>query len=371
MRTMLSAALSLILLILAVELHAQEIPEFNKMRTPTSPAFIVLGITPVQVERPTTPAPFAASFLQRVGQELRLLPNSYALETTPYWWYPHPTLTFDDYQNRRWEQSILQDFTFSLAVTDSAPVGRSRPDTTYRRLGVGFRTTLAPGRSIPTPPCVAAIDTAAAAVASGIGRRAARAIAADPTLAADEARLNLLMLEWEREVRSDSIIAAANVPECTRQISARRGFVMDGASAFAVHFPNGRAESGAIGAFAVWLTPAFLGEQWSATLVGRARWDDFDTDTTAMALDVGGRGTYAHDRWAISGETVFRRLDRAGSPDNLVRLSGSLDLQLTGETWLTATFGRDFNANEPQSFLAVLNFQWNVGDRSVTPNPVQ
>lgn len=71
---------AIMLLSLAGPSAAQEIPEFHKLRTPTSPGFVILGIAPAQVERPTAPAAFTASLLENAKEALNGLPNSYAVE---------------------------------------------------------------------------------------------------------------------------------------------------------------------------------------------------------------------------------------------------------------------------------------------------
>ena len=68
-------------------------PSFNSIRTPTSPAFVLLGIEPTAVERPNTPSALAVSILNRT-QNLSVLPKDYALEFSPYWLLGHSELTW-------------------------------------------------------------------------------------------------------------------------------------------------------------------------------------------------------------------------------------------------------------------------------------
>ncbi len=68
---------SLILLGAAAPLAAQSEnagPAFNGLRTPVSPAFLLLGVAPTVVERPNTPSDFALSVLNR-GASLTNLPR--------------------------------------------------------------------------------------------------------------------------------------------------------------------------------------------------------------------------------------------------------------------------------------------------------
>ena len=53
---------------LCVTAHAQEnsggdVPAYNTIRTPASPAFVLLGMEPSSVERPNTPADLALTVL--------------------------------------------------------------------------------------------------------------------------------------------------------------------------------------------------------------------------------------------------------------------------------------------------------------------
>ena len=46
---------------LAAPAAAQQIPDFDKVRTPLSPAFVILGVAPTTVDRPTAPSALASS----------------------------------------------------------------------------------------------------------------------------------------------------------------------------------------------------------------------------------------------------------------------------------------------------------------------
>ena len=70
------------------------------LRTPTSPAFTLLGIAPTDIERPTTPRAFAVSLLSALRDgDGSLLPRDFALEVAPYWLVQRPTLSFTAYSN--------------------------------------------------------------------------------------------------------------------------------------------------------------------------------------------------------------------------------------------------------------------------------
>src|SRR5262249_3413462 len=108
-------------------------PAFNGLRTPTSPAFVLLGVAPTEVERPNTPADIAFSVLTPSAPFIGL-PRNFALETSPYWLVSHPTLTWQADTTRSVGASLARTMTVSFAT---AELGTDvRPIT---GLSLGFR----------------------------------------------------------------------------------------------------------------------------------------------------------------------------------------------------------------------------------------
>ena len=109
--------------------------ELDNFRTPSSPAFTLLGVSPTAIARPSTPRALATELLS-TSKNGSGIPNNYAIEFAPYWLVPHPSLTFHQYTNPTSAQSVAQSFSVSLAT--------SRPDTatdtasTFVALGARF-----------------------------------------------------------------------------------------------------------------------------------------------------------------------------------------------------------------------------------------
>lgn len=121
--------------------------EIDDLRAPTSPAFVLLDVTPASVERPETPKSFSVNVINAVSRS-KGLPQNYALEVAPYWLTSHPDLTFDQYQSPGL-RSVLQTFAISVATTPMAPPESSATDVSGSHLGLGLRTTLLSGRFDP------------------------------------------------------------------------------------------------------------------------------------------------------------------------------------------------------------------------------
>jgi hypothetical protein len=90
------------------------------LTTPDGPAFVILGVAPSQIARPTTPAGLATSLLSSVQDSTGFIPNNYALEVAPYW-LGRPQVGFNEYVDPTIRQSIAQTFSLSFATSRSAP----------------------------------------------------------------------------------------------------------------------------------------------------------------------------------------------------------------------------------------------------------
>jgi len=124
-------------------------PTFESLQMNSSPAYILLGVEPSNIQRPTTPSQFVAG-LQNAVVNGKLQPNV-AFEITPYQ-YQNPKDTTSrlfyasDYllNKKNVLQTIWQTFSISLATsaTDTTVFGKLKPGT---GAGVGFHFLLLDG----------------------------------------------------------------------------------------------------------------------------------------------------------------------------------------------------------------------------------
>ncbi len=349
--------------------QAQEIPEFNKLRTPASPALVLLGIAPTKIQRPNVPATLAASLVDALGSGGGRLPNGYAVEVAPYWLMPHPTLTLRSYAHN--PASFVRTLTVSLASADST----SGDDVlAASRLAFGVRGMLvASGEKLATDTaCIGRAEAAGAVIAQGVGAAIAAFRASHPDATADRIEAERARV-MERVIRAapDSIREVVNdeyEAGCIDLFSVNRGFTLDVAGGGAWGFRGGAWDNGALSRAGVWLTPAFKwGEHGDLVGVASVIWQGLDADSTSRVLDLGMRGIYAWSRFAISAETIYRNLGGDVPGDQLWRVDLGIDVELRDGIWLTSTFGKDFNASDARSLLAIANLQWNIGDRAIRP----
>ena len=121
----------LITLFLALSAHlliAQSL-ELNELKTPSTPAFTILGLSPTDISRPTMTESFFLSIAN--GLEDNGIASDVAIETTPFWWTPRRGLTYREYygiaedSDKEVQQDLLKNigrtFALSIATSDASP----------------------------------------------------------------------------------------------------------------------------------------------------------------------------------------------------------------------------------------------------------
>src|SRR3954467_8148273 len=99
-------------------------------RTPEAPAFVLLGVSPTQIERPTTPRALTISVVSASLNSDNLFPQNYALQVSPYWLKGHPALTSGEYYHPSIAQSLAQRFSMSVATTRISIADSSKTNAT-------------------------------------------------------------------------------------------------------------------------------------------------------------------------------------------------------------------------------------------------
>ena len=350
-------------------------PAFNGLRTPVSPAFVLLGIAPTVVERPNTPADLAFSVLNR-SAAFTSLPRDIALELSPYWLVKHPTLTWTADTVRGLGTSLSRTMTLSFAT---AELGTStRPVT---GLSVGFRAAPFSGRlSHQSITRLHELEAQLGNLSSLV----------DSLTAVDVARLDSILIRERRAATSDAERQAAQnrhaaaVAELTRTVTEseayttavadmketfkdlaliREGFVLEVAGGAAMQAPGGAADSAKLARWGAWITAGYEGKSLSFVVVNRFLASS--VDSSFDALDLGMRLIYTAGRYALSAEGSFRSFTDRGAPANEYRFAALVDFELQKGLWVTGTFGRDYSASAPGSLLAQVGVSMNVAGQRI------
>ena len=378
----------------AAETAADEIADFDKIRAPDSPAFAILGVSPSEIQRPTTPTEVSVALGSFVSAGSLVVPDSLAVEVAPYWLFPHPELTGEAMAESSIGQAMLRNFTVSLGSNtlarqvDDGMGGMIEESETD--LAVGLRTRWLDGRK--RVACWADVEAAAQAIAEKQGTVLAAetvAIAARypvqsiPDGASDAERQAILKrndaatkaLEKEIDlVRARELEKAGEerkkltevAARCIEASAARTGLVGDVALAASFRFPERAFEDGEWQAAGGWLTLAAQGK--SHNLVGLARLlaeHAVEGNDSNLVTDAGGRYIHVRGRYALSTEVVYRYLTEDVPDQHLLRVDVSADVRVYGSSWVTATFGRDFAAPDSGEIFALANLKWGFGKPSV------
>ena len=332
-------------------------PAFNAARTPTSPAFTIMGIEPTSVERPSNPTDLALAFVSQV-EDTSIVPADFALELTPYWLVGRPRLTWSDDATRSVRESLMRTAAFSIGTgevgTTSAPV---------RALAVGARTSVFSGRlSAESRRQIEELEKRLKAEAAlGLRMMASqlqelnRMFKAAEITAEQFAQLMAALQKATLESREYRESAERKAVEELVQTFAtvRDGFFLEFAAAAAWRFPEAVWDQGQFDRWGLWLTPSYVAG--GAAAIGLLRYSSADTDagTTEGVLDYGVRGVHFRERYAMSLEYVrrtFRAPDLAGS----YRLVAAFEYAVTDPIWLVVSLGRDHHPRREGSFVARL-----------------
>lgn len=335
----------------------------DELRTPTSPAFVILGVEPTSIERPTTPRAFALGLVSAPGGALGVIPENYAAEIAPYWMRRHPDLTFAQYTRPSPLQSFLQTFSVSVATTVLA----TGADSTTG-VGIGIRATPLMGR----PPrqlrllsdSLRVIQTALLDLSDELD---------DATTRADSQRIGAQITARAAQSRGVSAAIRA-LPE-----DERVGLHLHFAGALAGYYPRNDFSAGQIGRAGVWGTVTYRTEAPRIDMIGLARWQRDESQAEQNAVDVGFRGVWRFNRLSASAEFVNRAAaelaegvdaDAGGFSDSR-RVVGLLEYRATGDLFVTFSFGQDFASagDDREPLVAVLGGQLHFGPRPVVPLP--
>ena len=317
-------------------LPAQAPLKLDDLRTPTSPGFVLLGVEPTAVERPSDPKAIAVSLLSAT-QSGDLIPRNYAIEVAPYWLTGHPTLTFDGYYKAKLGQTLLQTLSISLATSkDSTAIDSVASGT---RIGVGVRTLLVAGR-------------------------------ANPALAEKVAQLRGLQ---DSVLATDSPEVEDSLTKRLQQIALaiqgldkeRVGWRVEMAGGLAAAFPEDNFSRLVVSRIGVWVTPSYRPVGDSLDFIGVGRFIRALNDSVnATLLDLGGRVRWQTGRVLLSTEFVHRtRTGTSGPGGSSVRLVGDLEYRVSDQMAITASFGKNYDqgVRTGQTLVSIIGVNFGLG----------
>ncbi|HEX6574135.1 MAG TPA: hypothetical protein VF042_04120 [Gemmatimonadaceae bacterium] len=372
------------------------------------PALAILGIAPSSVSRPNTPRALIASLVSGTGSS-GLVPNGYALETSPYWLSRHPSLDLKRYYKASFAERLL----YFTAVSAATSRPSSRDSASDARVSLAVRTLLFNGRA--NRALVATSDSMRALQLAYLNqyRRWETAKSGSAGLAAQKRRLerteNLLstlttrMIAGDRELRDSTLrtlarrdsarsavatgeAAAEDVDRLEKEMDnlenrlARLasnfvehdaepdGFVLEVAAGVRSEFERGEWDRGHTDGIGIWMTPMYRFASKNLEVIGVVRYltrvAEFDN---ANLLDLGARAGVTLGRGTFSGEVVRRsisdEINRRSS-----RWAALFDYPLPAKLHLVASFGSDFRRRDGRRpVIATLGVNLGVGAIELGP----
>jgi len=386
----------------------------DNLKTPASPAFELLGVSPTAIARPATPRALATDLLSKSARGT-VLPNNYALEFAPYWLAPRRTLTFEEYVAPSPSQSARQSFSVSFATSRPDTVS----DTSSTRVALGIRVVpLAGHASARFRQLLASLDSiqrtripviqkqadALDALDAIVTRRAVH----DAALAAATAKNDAVAIAAANEAirvdkdEADKARATEREAQATLKAKAdsqrvlatamgeadaeRRGHFLSVAGGVSGVFPAGRVDGSRLGRIGVWGTYSYRMESPHLDVIGLLRFLRDVADANQNALETGARLLWMHNNLGISGEWVHRNAFTVGAPTSTTtgtqrtltfassnRAVGIAEYRAADALYVTMSFGQEFKqlGVDRRPLVAILGLQLLYGDKPAVKLPTK
>jgi len=326
--------LFLLFLPIACTLSAQTLT-LDELRTPPSPAFVLLGVEPSSVERPANPKSLAISLLSAAtGNDL--IPKNYALEVAPYWMVSHPGLTFDQYYKANVWQSIVQSLSVSLATSkfteDSGGTGSETG------IGLGMRFLFLTGKA----------NSELSTLRSKLRNIQNQILDTDDP-------------EKEKQLTKQAQDIALKIQSADKK---RVGWRVEFANAISASYPDDNFNRGSIGRIGLWVTGSYELETPFLSFISCSRYlRDVHDNNEKDLFDIGGRLLYQNKDLSLSAEFVKRFINSQSSGDiQTNRLAGILEYRIREDLYLSGSFGKDYaDEGQDNTLIALLGVHFGFG----------
>jgi hypothetical protein len=361
----------------AVEAWDADVSDVDKLRTPDSPAFVILGASPTEIQHPTTPTDVAIALGGLVSGGDLSVAKDVAIEVAPYWLWPHPTLTLEKYRDETLLRP-LRTLSLSIATTQSQRTDNSNPAApvthTDADIGFGLRTMLFQWGA--EDACTQSAKDNAAIVSQGMLLTASEQQTLSSAGTVDSEPWQKKRDEIEQQKKATVEAATSNLKKlknntCLALAASTTGFSIDLAGAVDVHAVDAKLTQSAtsLASYGLWANVSYDSTRFSAIAVARIRSQqeqDATTMTTGKLFDGGLRGIYKRQTYGFSAEGLIRRDLSNGTHATTYKLDLAVEYKMTDATWLSVTLGKGFAlpSGDAGSWFSLANLQWSFGKPS-------
>jgi hypothetical protein len=339
-------------------------PSYSGPRTPESPVFVLLDLSPSEIQKPSGSRPLAISIARDLTAfDNTLLPLNLAVELSPYWIDSHSGVDWKEYTDSGIEQ-LYQNL--SLSVGASTP-SRDSDESGYTSIAFGVRTGI-DGRSYDCEQLepifyryndersrekLRAMD---AAMFDGTQLHGFEEIDAD------------FKKNWLKDKQNREAIRKAT-DQCTR----KRDWAIDAAFAASFDIPDQAIKHTELSALAGWLTFGLLGDTVSLVPMTRVRSDLLYLDDSRTMIDLGAQFVVAAKLFAFSAEFIYRNVfdkPEENNKSSFYRTGLGIDAALSSDIWLNVSFGKNYADLFPDEDLFVkTSLRFDLGERSLGIDP--
>jgi hypothetical protein len=339
----------------------------DDLKIPASPAFILLDVAPTSIDRPTTTNAFSTSVLNSINEN-NGLPENYAIDFAPYWFFKHQKLTAKSYWGYKKEKTNIKQTPFSQARFGNISLATVKSEIKTDTLGtvqennniaVGIRTTL--------------VQTRSRKVLNEIDNWNAKHIARTSELMTDT---NLSPTDLIKILEKDSVLNLCN-ENIAKLIKRRPVLALDFAGASSWSFDNNDYYSMKRNRAGVWLTLNYAqslnksenksrNEFFNLYLTTRLlNTEDVLSDNgeliSTTIFDNGGKLELELNKFSLSYEFIYRN-NIKDELDDSFRSSGMIKYRATEQLLITATFGKNFG--DFNNLITQIGLSWGIGNNN-------
>jgi len=327
------------------ETKKKGLPGLDELRVPNSPAFNLMEISPSAINRPTTPKAFGLSLLESISESEGDFPRNIALDFAPYWWSPHPDLTFKEYYDKTgFGESVLQTLSLSIGTTE-AKVKQDDEQVDGTRVGLGLRFNLISGKA--NPNLEEKVNEA---------RNLINKCLSPSTLDPKEK-----VLECIESKKTEFRNTAKEISDLEK---TRVGWQLELASATTFDFSENDWDELEFTRFGTWLTTSYRSANTSSALhqlsflgIGRYIYDDFGGEGDNI-FDLGGSIVWQAQEIPLSLSAEYLRRFADEGDDRIV---GVAEYRINDTYSLFASYGKTFDDSFSGNDDLVTLFGINVG----------
>ena len=322
------------------------VPAIGSLRAPVSPAFVVLGVEPTSIEKPSTPPAIGLSIVNST-EEFTSLPKDLAMEFSPYWLQSHSDFNWEGEVDRSIKDSIQRTASISFATANLGTV--EKPAT---GMSLGVRTAIISGTMTEnTQQRLRELESELRAISRALQSDAIyKELVKDSRTGKDEAEKAAKLIIAEDYV--NKMFSEKKIDVLTDVHIEREGFMWEVAAGSLWEVPDNEAQKGKNRGWASWSTFSYRHER--ANFLGVLRVVENDLISSESVFDWGVRLLVEGKMFSVSAEYLKRNFLENSEAEAQERYIGLIDYRVSPAVGVSFSFGQDFESDVRGTFVSKL-----------------